>query len=398
MRGSSTRFGQGSMRHSYMVSFVGEHGLTTFTGILAILSTIIGGGIVSLPYAFVSVGLPLGIFLNIFGVLTTIFSIDLYLAAKEIIPDKPESYYEMGYMVQGRNSIFSVGFIQFINAFFLCILYFIVFGDTTAQLMANLFNDGVQDPFWTERYFYDLILGACMLPVVLKKELAELEWLSWVLFASIGIFVILNLWQLLFDKNFSSQAAGLHKDEDIWLPNHGFGRTLNAVSVVMVAYSYQCNLFPIYTSLREKTNEQYMKANNYGLLLTLFIYITVAIISVAMFGVDVGSVVLENIGQARHNGKAFWEGYITQLAFVILLACHIPFIFFAGKEGLLIIVDEIDRRSISNALFHKLYATNEYFEKEHKEDMPPAPELPIPGGDEKIMDFDDKPKDAEQVR
>ena len=131
------------MRHSYMVSFVGEHGLTTFTGILAILSTIIGGGIVSLPYAFVSVGLPLGIFLNIFGVLITIFSIDLYLAAKEIIPDKPESYYEMGYMVQGRPSIFSVGFIQFINAFFLCILYFIVFGDTLSQLIANFANDGV---------------------------------------------------------------------------------------------------------------------------------------------------------------------------------------------------------------------------------------------------------------
>jgi amino acid permease len=131
------------MRQSYIVSFVGENGLTTFTGILAILSTIIGAGIVSLPYAFVSVGLPLGIFLNVFGVLTTIFSVDLYLAAKEIIPDKPESYYEMGYMVQGRKSIFSVGFIQFINAFFGCILYFIVFGDTSAQLAANTFNGGV---------------------------------------------------------------------------------------------------------------------------------------------------------------------------------------------------------------------------------------------------------------
>jgi hypothetical protein len=166
----------------------------------------------------------------------------------------------------------------------------------------------------------------------------------------------------------------------------------------MVAYSYQCNLFPIYCSLREKNNEQYMKVNNYGLLLTLFIYITVAVISVAMFGAQVSTVVLENIGQARHDGKAFWEGYITQLAFVVLLSCHIPFIFFAGKEGLLIIVDELDRKSISNALFHKLFATNEYFEKEHRQDMPPAPQLPIPGGDEKIMAFDDKQLDAEQLR
>ena len=119
------------MRHSYRVSFVGEHGLTTFTGVLAILSTIIGGGIVSIPYAFVGIGLPFGICLNFLGVINTIFSIDLYLAAKDLIPDKPESYYEIGYMVIGRGSIFLVGFIQFINSLGLLLLYFIVFGDTT---------------------------------------------------------------------------------------------------------------------------------------------------------------------------------------------------------------------------------------------------------------------------
>ena len=104
--------------------------------------------------------------------------------------------------------------------------------------------------------------------------------------------------------------------------------------------------------------------NAYGLCLTSVIYFVLAIVSVFMFGNELESSVLLNIGKARTNegDKPFWEAYIVQISFSIVLMCHIPFIFVSGKEGLLIIIDELDRKSISNALWHKLQG-NQHFSR-----------------------------------
>lgn len=117
---------------------------------------------------------------------------------------------------------------------------------------------------------------------------------------------------------------------------------ISALSVTLVAYSYQQNLFPIYGALKNKTNAEYNKTATAGLFLTTFLYMGVALISLFMFGECLESSVLLNIGDTinPNTGKEYWEGYLVQIAFMLVLVCHIPFIFFAGKEGLLIIIDE----------------------------------------------------------
>ena len=116
------------------------------------------------------------------------------------------------------------------------------------------------------------------------------------------------------------------------------------------------------------------------------LYITLALLSIFMFGSGVHSSILEDVADECANNECPWESITLRFLFLIVIACHIPFIFFSGKEGVLIIIDEIDRRSISKALDIKMKAqrmpvicevTKSEINHEEGEDLPTIEEVPI---------------------
>ena len=103
------------------------------------------------------------------------------------------------------------------------------------------------------------------------------------------------------------------------------------------------------------TIPSYNKASVLGLSFTCTIYICVSLISIFLFEGGLESSVLINIGRVTNeNGNPYWESTVIQITFLTVLLCHIPFIFFAGKESLCIIVDELNRSSISDVLDKKM--------------------------------------------
>ena len=112
-------------------------------------------------------------------------------------------------------------------------IYFIVFGDTSAQLLKAMTKEPIDESsFYTSKWFYVCIIAALLLPLVLQKDLAELKIISYILFVSLFLFVFVNLGELLFDPRFVSEPRS-----NIWVPKFGI-ELIQALSITLVAYSY----------------------------------------------------------------------------------------------------------------------------------------------------------------
>ena len=171
-----------------------------------------------------------------------------------------------------------------------------------------------------------------MLPICLKKKIAEMKCISVLLFASITIFVIVMLVQLCVEGTSEN-----HDDDFGQYYEVDWGLDLvTGFNIFICANAYQMNLFPTYNSLgANKSNKTASESIAIASAMSTLIYISVGILSIYTFGSELSDSVLDNIDEESNV-----YSYIVRSAFLLVLACHIPYIFFPAKESFLIIVDE----------------------------------------------------------
>ena len=178
---------------------------------------------------------------------------------------------------------------------------------------------------------------------IFKKEIHELKIATFFLFGSILLFMIVFMIELVVN------AGEYNPDDDLsvyW--KISLNRKLfAALSVFITAFQFQSTLIPTVNSMKIRTTENGIKAVSLALAMVFAIYTILAILAIYMYGTNLEADLMKSLS---NGGKYNWASITISVAFFIVLICHIPFVFFAAKESFLTIIDELDRRAISNIL------------------------------------------------
>jgi amino acid permease len=70
---------------------------------------------------------------------------------------------------------------------------------------------------------------------------------------------------------------------------------VDSISIILTAYGFIYNLFPIYTSIRERNNSKGYKAVEIALSFSLFIYVGFSIMAIYNYGNNLDANIFVNI-------------------------------------------------------------------------------------------------------
>ncbi|RMC18589.1 hypothetical protein DUI87_04481 [Hirundo rustica rustica] len=289
-----------------------------------IINSIIGSGIIGLPYSMKEAGFPLGVLLLFVVAYITDYSIILLIKGGNLSSTK--TYQELVKKTYGLVGYLILSTLQFLYPFIAMISYNIITGDTLTKVFQRIPGVGL-DNVLIDRHFIILLTTIIFtLPISLYRDIAKLGKISLLsLILTIVILIIVmvrtvtfspqvpkseNAW--IFAKSNAVQAIGVMSFGDIF-ENYcrddnlaTFGRFCYGVTVILT--------FPLECFV---TREVIANVFFHGDLSTVFhVFVTVVIIAVAT-GV---SLVYDCLGIVLElNGVLS----ATPLVFIIPSACYL---------------------------------------------------------------------------
>ena len=185
---------------------------------------------------------------------------------------------------------------------------------------------------------WKLFVGAIQLFVIFKRQLEELKVVSYLMLVMVLTFIFLLFFGLCTDDDSISNIADWN---DLTRPKQD-RHLITSLYIIIFGYAIQFIVFPTYVSLEKRSTERYAQAWGGWIIGNTVILACVGISCSLMFGENIDADLLKSLNDREGNISIF-----IRSSYVILLNFHIPYYFFACKEYILVVFDELFFRSLS---------------------------------------------------
>ncbi|XP_034942343.1 putative sodium-coupled neutral amino acid transporter 11 [Chelonus insularis] len=226
------------------------------------INSIIGSGVIGIPYALYQSGFGLGILLLIIVAILTDYSLILMVKSGHICGEM--SYQGLMRASFGRPGFYILSTLQFFYPFIAMISYNIVVGDTVTKVIIRVTGVG-KDSIFAQREVVILLATLCItIPLCLYRNVARLAKISFLSLACIG-FILLAIFIRI-----GSMSALIPNKTDSWR----FANLKGVIpSVGIMAFAFMChhNTFLIYRSIECATQQKWNIVTHWSLFTSFII-------------------------------------------------------------------------------------------------------------------------------
>lgn len=252
---------------------------TIKSGTINLLNTIIGAGVLAMPFGIKANGLVFGIILIIWSSFTSAFG--LYLQTKVSKYTKQQqsvSFFSLAQLTYPSLSIVFDSAIA-IKCFGVGVSYLVIIGDLMPQIMDTVGALGV----WLHRNLWiTIFMVVIVIPLSYLRRLDSLKYTSIVALFSVVYLVLLVIYHLIFNEVDQSQ---IHFD---WIGPISWDKTLSSFPILIFAYTCHQNMFAIINELQPNESGSKTRQSNWiirnAISLACFTYLLVGVTGYFTFG------------------------------------------------------------------------------------------------------------------
>uniref|UniRef100_A0A0A1XRK9 Putative sodium-coupled neutral amino acid transporter 10 n=2 Tax=Zeugodacus cucurbitae TaxID=28588 RepID=A0A0A1XRK9_ZEUCU len=286
--------------------------------IMTLANSIIGVGILAMPFCFQKCGIVLSVLLLIIS--NWITRISCHYLIKSSLLTRRKSFEFLGFHAFGSSGKLLAELCIIGYLFGTSITYFVVMGDLGPQIVTKMFTLNTDDFPHLRTWVMIAVTAFCILPLAMLKNVDSL---STVCAASIGFYVCLVV-KIVLESEAHIVTHDWVEKVEYWRP----AGILQCLPIFSMALSCQMQLFEVFESINNQSVEKLNGIVRNATWICTFVYIAVGFFGYVAFCTQTFS------GNILMNFSPSFGSDVIKIGFVLSVAFSFPLVIFPCRASI----------------------------------------------------------------